>query len=117
MKTETYDEVRARIDHVRNDVYRLRSASDFLAHAKDIQDERGKTYDSPSGERSMGATIAAFNAITKRDLTESEGWLLMVLLKHVRQWTAGGFHEDSAVDAVAYEALLAECLKREFGNA
>jgi hypothetical protein len=72
--------------------------------------ERGKTYDSDGGERSMGKTIAAFNAITGRDLSEQDGWLLMLLLKQVRQWSTTQFHQDSALDSVAYAALLAESL-------
>ena len=30
------------------------------------------TYDKPDGERSMGKTVAAFNAVTGRDLSEAE---------------------------------------------
>ena len=36
------------------------------------------------GERSMASTVKAFNALTGHNLTESEGWEFMVLLKLVR---------------------------------
>lgn len=86
------------------------SASGFLRRADQIMEERGKTYDAPAGERSMARTVQAFNAITSNDLTEAEGWLLMQLLKDVRQWQRPGFHQDSADDCVAYAALKAEAL-------
>ena len=88
-----------------------RTAEQFLSQASDLMVERGKQYDQPSGERSMGKTIAAFNAITGRELTEAEGWLLMSLVKRVRQFSNKGYHQDSAEDAVAYAALEAEALE------
>lgn len=89
-------------------------AQSFLREAAVTMDERARTYDQrEGGERSMARTVAAFNAITGRDLTESDGWLLMLLLKQVRQWSAPAYHHDSALDAVAYSALLAESLSRE----
>ena len=87
-----------------------KSAPEFLAHAKHILDERGRNYDQPGGERSMGRTVAAFNIMTGHALTEAEGWLLMETLKNVRQNTAPGFHRDSAEDGVTYAALKAEAL-------
>lgn len=86
------------------------SASGFLRRADQIMEERGKTYDAPAGERSMARTVQAFNMITSNDLTEAEGWLLMQLLKDVRQWQRPAFHQDSADDGVAYAALKAEAL-------
>lgn len=89
-----------------------RSAGDYLREAAEIMAERGRQYDSPKGERSMGKCVAAFNAITGRDLTESEGWLLMLVLKQVRQFQNAP-HLDSAQDGVAYAALLAEARMTE----
>lgn len=83
-------------------------ANQMLERAADIMEERGKQYDQPTGERSMGKTVAAFNAITGKSLSESDGWLLMLLLKNVRLFQRSGYHEDSAQDAIAYAALLAE---------
>ena len=79
-------------------------------------EERGKQYDSPGGERSMSKTVQAFNAITGHQLSEAEGWLLLQVLKDVRQWQKPGFHQDSADDGVAYAALKAEAKAKETGN-
>lgn len=86
-------------------------STEFLQAAIDVQAERGKQYDSPEGERSMGRTVQAFNAITGRDLTEADGWLFMQVLKDVRQWqNPEAYHHDSALDGVAYASLKAEAL-------
>ena len=77
------------------------------AAAKHMRD-RAATYDKPEGERSMATTVEAFNAVTGRDLRESEGWLLMNLLKLVRSEQRGMPHQDSVEDAVAYSALYGE---------
>ena len=89
----------------------MRTAPDFLHQAAELMAERGKQYDQPQGERSMGRAVAAFNAITGRELDEYEGWLLMSLVKRVRQYSGAGYHRDSAEDAVAYAALEAESLE------
>lgn len=90
------------------------NAYEFLARSSQIIAERGRQYDKPEGERSIFATVEAFNAITGRNLSESEGWLLMLLLKQVRQFqNPGKFHRDSAEDSVSYAALLAESLVRQ----
>ena len=89
-------------------------STEFLQAAISVQAERGKQYDKPTGERSMGATVTAFNAITGRDLSEAEGWLLLQTLKDVRQWqNPSKYHHDSALDGVAYSALKAEALSEE----
>ena len=90
-----------------------KSAHEFLQKASAHMVDRASTYDKPEGERSMRNTVIAFNAITGRDLKESEGWLLMLLLKKVRLFTRQGFHKDSAEDAIAYAALLAEAKQSE----
>ena len=88
-------------------------AEQFLRQGADVLAERGKEYDKPEGERSMARCVAAFNSITGKDLTEAEGWLLLQILKDVRQWQRPGFHEDSADDCIAYAALKAEAKQRE----
>lgn len=70
--------------------------------------ERGKQYDKPDGERSMAQTVAAFNAITGGTLRESDGWLLLALLKMVRDNQRQAPHSDSCLDLVAYAGLYAE---------
>lgn len=89
----------------------MKSAVDFLNKAAEIMEERGKQYDQPTGERSMGKAVSAFNVITGQDLSEAEGWLLLQILKDVRQWQRPAYHADSAEDCVAYAALKAEALE------
>lgn len=89
------------------------TAPALLFRAANIMEERGKQYDKPEGERSMGKAVKAFNAITDRDLTESEGWLLLQVLKDVRLWQRPGYHQDSAEDCIAYSALKAEAKQHE----
>ena len=83
-------------------------AAELLGRAAMHMHDRASTYDEPAGERSMGKTVAAFNAVTGRDLSESEGWLLMALLKAVRSQTRAEPHQDSLEDMIAYAALYAE---------
>lgn len=89
------------------------SASSFLEAANNTIGQRGDDYDKPEGERSAEAVATAFNAITKRNLTEAEIWLVLQLVKDVRQWhNPKRFHYDSALDCVAYAALKAEALAK-----
>lgn len=83
-------------------------AAELLGRAARHMHDRASTYDKPEGERSMGRAVQAFNAITGRDLTESEGWLLLQVLKDVRLFTRSEYHADSAEDCIAYAALKAE---------
>ena len=84
--------------------------TEFLENAIELEKQRGKDYDSPSGERSAESIAKAFNAITGHDLTESEIWLILTLLKQVRQWSNTAFHRDSAEDQVTYVDLMSESL-------
>jgi len=83
-------------------------AAELLGRAAAHMHDRSATYDEPEGERSMGKIVTAFNAITGRDLTESEGWMFMQQVKLVRLFTRSEYHADSAEDNIAYAALLAE---------
>lgn len=88
----------------------MNTAPEFLHRAASIMEERGKQYDKPDGERSMGRTVQAFNAITGQDLTEEQGWQFMMVLKSVRFFSnTSAPHRDSLEDAIAYSALMAEC--------
>lgn len=93
------------------------TSRDILSKARDIQEQRARDYDQPGGERSMAATVQAFNVITRREsehaLTESEGWLLMQTLKDVRDRSTAAPHFDSLLDGVSYSALKAEARMRE----
>ena len=88
------------------------TAPDFLSAALSHMQDRASTYDSPRGERSMGKTVAAFNAITGHELSEEQGWLFMVLLKAVRT-QQGGFRADNYEDGAAYFGLQGEAAHRE----
>lgn len=89
------------------------TAPDILRAGIKHMEDRAATYDRPEGERSMAATVSAFNAITGRSITEAEGWLLLQILKDVRLFQRPGYHSDSAEDCVAYGALKAEAKSRE----
>lgn len=88
-----------------------RTASEIADSALKHIRERAETYDQPTGERSAAKTAKAFNAITGKDITESEVWLLLQLLKDVRQWSREDYHQDSAEDCIAYAALKDESLE------
>ena len=93
-------------------------STEFLQSAMDVQKERGKQYDKPSGERSMAATVSAFNCITGYTLEEADGWMFMGLLKLVRQaQNPEKYHHDSALDASLYaEAASEQCGQVEDGR-
>ena len=85
----------------------------ILAKAANHISDRAMTYDNPNGERSIEATVQAFNAITGHKLTEAQGWLFMALLKAVRAFQRKGYHADSIEDMAAYVALMGEAKARE----
>lgn len=84
------------------------TVEDILENILEIHQERGKTRDSPGGERSMFATVGIFKAWTGIELTEEQGWKFMQCLKMARM-SSGKFHLDDYLDLVGYAALLAEC--------
>lgn len=89
------------------------SAIELLDRAAGHMRDRAVTYDTPEGERSMGRAVAAFNTITDHALSESEGWLLLQILKDVRDHQREVPHRDSLEDCIAYAALKAEARLRE----
>lgn len=82
-------------------------AKDILESAVGHLKERGKTYDSKEGERSISRVIKCFNTITGNNITNEQGWLFMTLLKVVRS-QQGEFKLDSYEDGAAYFALMGE---------
>jgi hypothetical protein len=86
----------------------MNTAPELLERAAQLMLERGRQYDKPEGERSMATTITAFNAITGQDLTEAQGWLMMTILKLVRDNQRESAHQDSCEDLIAYSSLYAE---------
>ena len=90
-----------------------RTAASFLQAGLSHMQDRATTYDK-QGERSMGKTIAAFNAITGHSLNEEQGWLLMGILKMVRS-QQGNFKADNYEDEASYAGLRGECAARNRG--
>ena len=90
------------------------NAHEILEQAAQHMKDRASTYDSPQGERSIGATVEAFKAITGDGLmnTEERGWLFMLLLKAVRS-QQGEYRADSYEDGAAYFALAGEAAFKE----
>lgn len=79
--------------------------------------ERGRLRDSSAGqgetiaERSMAATVSAFNALEGAHLTEAQGWRFMQVLKLARAAASernGTHHMDDYLDGAAYAALANE---------
>lgn len=86
-----------------------KTANSILNKAGKHMADRAAQYDQQTGERSMGRAVAALNIVLGREaITESEGWLLMQLLKDVRDRQRQVPHLDSLEDCVAYAALKAE---------
>ena len=79
-----------------------------MSFAAEIMQQRGQQYDKPEGERSMGRAVEAFNMVTGSTLRESDGWLLLAILKMVRDQSRVTPHYDSLVDGTAYMSLYAE---------
>lgn len=89
------------------------SADQILQSAADAISQRAAQRDAEQ-ERSMARSVAAFNALTGRDLTENEGWLFMAVLKMARATTPGApYHADDYVDGAAYVALAGESRERK----
>ena len=83
------------------------TAADFLRAGLKHMEDRAKTYDKPEGERSMRATVRAFQQITGIHIDEEQGWLFMAMLKAVRS-QQGPYRADSYEDGAAYFALAGE---------
>lgn len=82
-------------------------AHDILQSALGHMQDRAKTYDNDQGERSVGKTVAMFNTLYGKDLTEEQGWAFMCLLKMVRS-SQGEFKLDNYEDLAAYSGLMGE---------
>ena len=87
-------------------------AADYLGQAHAEMEDRAASRDQPDGERSMARAVAAFNALYNTELTETEGWQFMSLLKKARG-AVGSYREDDYTDDVAYAALAAESACRD----
>lgn len=83
------------------------SAVSMLEEAAHCIGDRASERDTEA-ERSMAATIRAFNGMYGTELTEEQGWQFMVLLKMARA-KGGDYRRDDYVDGAAYFALAGEC--------
>ena len=83
------------------------TAHDILQAAGKHMQDRSATFDKPQGERSIPATVQAFNAVTGHQLTAEQGWIFVMLLKAVRS-QQGDFLVDSYEAGAAYFALAGE---------
>lgn len=81
--------------------------------------ERDTSTDGQAQERSMAATVAAFNAIEGTALTERQGWAFMQVLKLTRAANTarnGRYNPDDYLDGAAYAALGAEAAAAQGGE-
>lgn len=86
----------------------LHSAADTILQRGQ---ERDTSQDGQQQERSMAATVAAFNAIEGTALSERQGWAFMQTLKLVRAANTarnGRYNPDDYLDGAAYAALAGE---------
>lgn len=84
------------------------NATEILKTGQEVLEERAAQRDCSDGERSMAATVKAFNALTGLNLSEGQGWQFMILLKMVRG-QQGSPRADDYIDLSCYGALLGEC--------
>ena len=82
------------------------NAVDILQAGQDAIGNRASERDTDN-ERSMKACVDSFNALYGTELTETHGWMFMVLLKAARA-KGGNFRLDDYVDGAAYFALAGE---------
>ena len=87
-------------------------AEDYLDEASEQMRDRAQSRDQDDGERSMARAVAAFNTLYGHELSETEGWQFMSLLKKSRG-AGGAYREDDYVDDIAYCALAAESAQQE----
>ena len=94
-------------------IEQLYSATNILKVASDNIGDRASERDTEE-ERSMAATIRAFNGMYGTELTEEQGWMFMVFLKAARA-KGGDFSDDDYIDGASYFALAGECAATERG--
>jgi len=80
-----------------------------LDEANETIKARGRKRDN-DGERSMQRIVKVFHALTDHHMTETEGWMFMVVLKLCREKT--GKDIDNWIDGAAYMALAAESVEK-----
>lgn len=95
----------------RESLFRTANAEDYLNIAAAQMEDRAASRDAEDGERSMARAVDAFNALYGFEMTETQGWQFMSILKKARG-AQGEYREDDYVDDVAYCALAAEAASK-----
>ena len=93
----------------------MTTSTKLLLNCIDIQNERGKEYNSKQEkEKSFKQIADAFNSLTGNKLQASDICLMLVCLKAVRQYSdPTRLHDDSVLDLVSYSSLWGEELYNE----
>ena len=94
-----------------NAAFRSTKPANILKEAANCIEDRADERDTYA-ERSMLSTVESFNALYGTQLTEEQGWMLMVILKASRA-KGGKFRLDDYVDGCAYFALAAEARNKD----
>lgn len=92
----------------------MKTAHQYLQQSIEILETRSTERDTDT-ERSMKKCVEAFNMLTSSNMSETEGWLFMLLLKISRS-RGGCYKEDDYLDLIGYAALTAECAKKELSD-
>lgn len=87
-------------------------APGILRTAALLLGQRAPQRDKETGERTMRRAVMAFNELEGTDLTESQGWKFMQVLKMARS-SQGELNIDDYVDGAAYAALAGEAASAE----
>lgn len=87
-------------------------AHEFLDQAGAALKDRAASRDRGE-ERSMARCVAAFNEQTGHQLSETDGWIFMVMLKIARHYSGDKFNPDDFIDGAAYMGLGGECEARK----
>lgn len=94
--------------HFKKDVREPEPAAGFLKEAQEAMELKAKLRDTPKGERTAEQIANVFNAITGHELTETDAWTFLLVLKLVRSRN-GKYNRDDYVDLAAYSSLMGEC--------
>lgn len=84
------------------------SATNLMAAGIVKINQRAITHDQGDGERSMASTVEAFNALTGCDLSESEGWVFLMVRKMAIGCQHGPFNPKVYNDLASFAGLTGE---------
>lgn len=90
-------------------------AHQFLESGVKHMKDRASQRDAEDGERSMRRCVEAFNALEGTNLTGTQGWRFMIMLKMARS-VSGDFTADDYEDTAAYSGLAGECASTQETN-